>query len=265
LANPILADLHMEIFTKSGKVPFTIPSPGKLSTPGIVHNFTLNDANNGSVNIVNVSGTVYDQVSPQSNRVNSYDHRIIQPTSPALKYNYSNISYHGESSHYVGANGHLITLVNNESAVDPSYEQLVEFIKEDNTNEIPYSRTSFVCSDAAERVHNNAEAMGIRAAWVYIDFTNESATLNPTTNALVVGHACNLFNTTDKGLIAVDCTGGSATVDSSAGNDLSEWDNEVSLVKNEEYIPRLLYSFPGSDQLNAFLSMGTIADYYVFW
>jgi len=266
LANPVIAGSPITIFTKDGNVPFEVLRPGNSRTPSGKYNATSdNISNNSIINIVSAADAAYDQVNPQSSRVNAYKYRIIQPVSPSRKYNYLNASYLGESSHYVGADGHTITLVNNESAVDPSYKQLVEFIKEDKTNEIPYNNTSFVCSDAAERVHNNAEAIGFRSAWVYIDFTNERATLNPTTNALVVGHACNLFNTTDEGLVAIDCTGGSCPTDEAANVDLSKWDNEVSLVKNGEYTPRLLYSFPGSNKLKDFLSMGTIADYYVFW
>ena len=266
LANPVVAGSPIAIFTKGGKVPLGVLSPGKSWTPSEIYNTTLDNTNNdGGSDIISATGAAYDHISPQSSRVNTHKYRIIQPVSPPLKYNSPNISYLSESSHYVGADGHIITLMNDESAVDPNYKQLVEFIKEDKTNEIPYNNTSFVCSDAAERVHNNAEAIGFRCAWVYIGFINERATLNPATNALVIGHACNLFNTTDKGLVAIDCTGGSCPTDSAASTDLSKWDNEVSLVKNGEYTPRLLYPFPGSDKLKAFLSMGTVADFYVFW
>ena len=265
-ANPVIYGLPIPILKKYGKIPFGFLSPGKSWTPSGIYNATLdNVSNNGGGNTLNSTDAAYDQVSPRSSRVNTHKYRIIQPVSPPRKYHSSNTSYLSESSHFVGADGHTTTLVNNESAVDLNYKQLVEFIKKDKTNEITYNNTSFVCSDTAERVHNNAEAIGFRSAWVYIDFENESATLNPATNALVVGHACNLFNTTDKGLIAIDCTGGSCPSDADASIDLSKWDNEVSLVKNGEYIPRLLYSFPGSDKLKAFLSMGTIADFYIFW
>lgn len=266
LANPVIAGSPIAVFTKAGKAPFGFLSPGMSWTPSEIYNSTFDLMNNnGDINAVSAANSAYYQVNPQNSRVNANIYRIIQPVSPPFKYHSSNTSYLGESSHYVGADGHTITLVNNESAFDPNYSQLVEFIKKDKTNEIPYNNTSFVCSDAAERIHNNAEAIGFRSAWVYIDFTNERATLNPSTNALVVGHACNLFNTTDKGLVAIDCTGGSCPNDVAASIDVSKWDNEVSLVKNGEYIPRLLYSFRGSDKMKSFLSMGTIADYYVFW
>jgi len=104
----------------------------------------------------------------------------------------------------VGRDGEPIELINNPNATDPTYAELIAFIKEDSTDEHRYfsgstefSSLSYVCSDFAEDVHNNAEAAGIRAAWVSIDFGGDDE-----------GHACNAFETTDKGLVYIDCTGG---------------------------------------------------------
>lgn len=94
-----------------------------------------------------------------------------------------------------GADGSRIILHNNMSAKDPSYEELKTFLKADLTDSIPYYVDSFVCSDCAEAVHNNAEASGIRAAYVSVYFYERDK-----------GHACNAFNTTDKGMVFVDCT-----------------------------------------------------------
>jgi len=46
-------------------------------------------------------------------------------------------------------------------------------------------------------VHNNAEAAGIKAAWISIYFEGDDE-----------GHACNAFQTVDRGLIYIDCTSG---------------------------------------------------------
>jgi hypothetical protein len=105
----------------------------------------------------------------------------------------------------VGADGEPIELINNPNATNPTYAMLVDFINEDPTDEGAYmdfdSDSSFAflgrtCGDFAEMVHNNAEAAGIRAALVTIDFEGQD-----------VGHALNAFETTDKGLIYIDCTG----------------------------------------------------------
>ncbi len=99
----------------------------------------------------------------------------------------------------VGGDNKPIRLINNEDATDPTYEELVAFIYADDTNTLPYIKDgpeAFVCSDFAETLHNNAEAAGIRAGWVSIDYADGS-----------IGHAVNVFETTDMGLVFIDCTG----------------------------------------------------------
>lgn len=104
----------------------------------------------------------------------------------------------------VGGDNKPIELINNPPSHNPTYQELITFIKADLTDEHYYVDNEsilkkgqyYVCSDYAESVHNNAEAKGIRAAFVCIDFTGES-----------IGHAINAFETTDKGLVFIDCTG----------------------------------------------------------
>lgn len=102
----------------------------------------------------------------------------------------------------VGGDDEPIELINNPNATNPTYAELVAFIKEDSTDERHYrSRDwapgfAYTCADFAEDVHNNAEAAGIKAAWVSIDFEENDE-----------GHALNAFETTDKGLVYIDCTG----------------------------------------------------------
>ena len=52
-----------------------------------------------------------------------------------------------------------------------------------------------VCADFAEIVHNNAEVLGIKSAYVTITFEDGSE------------HTLNAFNTIDRGLLFIDCTG----------------------------------------------------------
>jgi uncharacterized repeat protein (TIGR01451 family) len=269
LTNLIVTGSPELIATKDASTFLEALDPGESWALIGTYNVNLDDIiNNNDSEIKNAISVTCNEASPQSCSVTThiaYKYTTTQPISSPGKCKYSNTSDPGEPSHYVGADGHKITLINNESAVNPTYKQLIEFIKKDKTNEIPYNNTSFVCSDAAERVHNDAETAGFRCAWVSIDFINQCATINPVTKAIVVGHACNLFNTTDKGLIGIDCTSGSYPTYIDAGISLSMWDNEVSLVTGEEYTPILLYSFPGSDKLKQFTPMGKIADIYIFW
>ncbi len=103
---------------------------------------------------------------------------------------------------HVGADGKPIELIPNPNATNPTYAELVAFINEDTTDSKPYLKgettLARVCADFAEDVHNNAETKGIRAAWVSIDFIGGGD-----------GHAINAFETTDRGLVYVDCTGAS--------------------------------------------------------
>lgn len=96
--------------------------------------------------------------------------------------------------------GGRIHLVNNEDATDPTWQQLEAFLRADGTDDKDYNFLSFPCGAFAEEVHNNAEEAGIKAAWVSVDFEGEGS-----------DHALNAFNTTDRGLVYADCTGGMLT------------------------------------------------------
>lgn len=105
----------------------------------------------------------------------------------------------------VGADGHPIELTNNPNARNPTFQQLMGFIMCDETDTYEYleesyppeSKRAYTCADFAEDVHNNAEAAGIRAAWVSIELEGKDE-----------GHVCNAFETRDRGLVYIDCTGG---------------------------------------------------------
>lgn len=104
----------------------------------------------------------------------------------------------------VKGNNKPVSLIDNPRAKDPTYTQLINFLKADQTDKIQYKdresgNNSFLCADFAELLHNNAETAGIRCAWVGIRFKNEEE-----------GHALNLFETKDKGPVYVDCTGDNA-------------------------------------------------------
>ena len=101
---------------------------------------------------------------------------------------------------YVKASGSPVCLVNYKNATDPSWDELLTFLRQDDTDAYLFQEGVFVCADFAELLHNNAEASGIRAAFVGVDFRADEE-----------AHALNAFNTTDKGLVYVDCTSGSSS------------------------------------------------------
>lgn len=105
----------------------------------------------------------------------------------------------------VGGDGEPIELIDNPDATNPTYAELAAFIRADATDTKAYLEEGLiglrnyeprVCADFAEAVHNNAEVAGIRAAWVSLYFEENHE-----------GHALNAFETTDRGLVYIDCTG----------------------------------------------------------
>ena len=100
--------------------------------------------------------------------------------------------------------------------------------------------TSSVCSDFAEIVHNNAEKAGIKTAWEGCDFTRAS------------GHAFNMFSTTDKGTIYIDCTG---TPHPSGNQD------KILTVK----FGKLLTAKPLFKSNYTYPNMGIVKRIYTYW
>jgi hypothetical protein len=129
---------------------------------------------------------------------------------------------------YVKASGLRVCLVNYKNATDPTWDELISFLEGDDTDEHPYIEDSFVCADFAEMLHNNAEMSGIKAAYVGVDFI------------VGEGHAINTFNTTDKGLVYVDCTRGFsapiiAELTDSEKREEREHDKIAYVVEGKEY------------------------------
>jgi hypothetical protein len=94
-----------------------------------------------------------------------------------------------DGAYIADALGRAVILLNNPSATNPTYAELLTFLKEDQTESHSYTIV-YVCADFARTLHNNAEKAGIRAGYV-----------------LCTDHAMNVFETTDKGLVYIDATG----------------------------------------------------------
>ena len=139
----------------------------------------------------------------------------------------------------LGANGEPIQLLSNSAARDVTWAQLKGFLSSDQTDKIQYKNGTFVCSDFAETLYNNAEKAGINAGYVVIDF-------GPGTP----GHACNAFMTTDRGLVFVDNTG---TI-TGTGDDCT-----VIVARGETYTPVSIFSD------TEWCPMGTISSFQVTW
>lgn len=74
---------------------------------------------------------------------------------------------------------------------DPTYNEVRNFIQEDETDENEYIKDEYVCVDFASDVNNNAQEEGIRTAFVDIRFESGA-------------HAILAFQTVDRGLIYVE-------------------------------------------------------------
>jgi uncharacterized membrane protein YsdA (DUF1294 family) len=173
--------------------------------------------------------------------------------------------------------GDFIVLINSEDASDPSYSELVGFLQQDETDLFPYIYTvslpgvyygspeshvdleriqsiidgtaqpgdPHVCADFAERLHNNAELAGMRCAYVSVTLAT-------------VGHACDAFQTTDRGLVYVDVTG---WVGDEPHPDRAV--SIVSIVVGQSYRPVSLFHEAGWQ--DSYVSMGIVTDFQVIW
>jgi hypothetical protein len=120
---------------------------------------------------------------------------------------------------YLKAPSLPIQLVNNPDAKDVSFAELKTFLLQDDTDDETYVTGVRTCGNFAEKLHNNAEEAEIKAAFVAVGFTDDSET----------PHALNAFQTTDRGLVYVDCIGeGLETVTS------EEWLVETNPCENDK-------------------------------
>ncbi len=75
---------------------------------------------------------------------------------------------------------------------DPTYNQMLNFVREDATDKNKYIVDKYECRHFATDICNNAESKGIRCAYVLLAFPDGT------------GHAIIAFNTIDKGLIYIE-------------------------------------------------------------
>ena len=161
----------------------------------------------------------------------------------------------GINCYYAGGDGQYTELFNNPQAHDPSWDELVTFLASDKTDEHDYIYGSFVCADFAEMLHNNAEASGIRAAYVLVDLSGYSDPYNYGI-PYNTGHALNAFDTTDRGLVYIDCTG-------LPGGFACSADKEIVASIGSEYIPESI--FPCAGWSSTWDSMGIVTSVDVQW
>ena len=104
---------------------------------------------------------------------------------------------------FVKASGAFIELYANTTSSDPTYEQMISFLNQENANTIPRQDNVFTSGDCAEKIFNDAELAGILTHFIIVKFDDNTV------------FACVSFNTTDKGTYYIDVADGKYTATTS--------------------------------------------------
>jgi hypothetical protein len=171
-------------FTGSSYASLAIPSHATIvtSNPDNVSAATDNPADNN----------IQAFISPET-IVNKSRSIKASDTSPVIKYSVINDKENAIGEHPV--------LMENSSAHNPSYKELLNFLNNDNTVKSKYVSPNFTCADFAQEMQNHAESQGIRCGFAGISFLDSK-----------YGHAMAVFDTTDRGLLYVDTTSGEVQI-----------------------------------------------------
>jgi len=139
---------------------------------------------------------------------------------------------------------------------NPSWAELKAFLLEDDTDKMKYIYPTVVCADFADKLQRNAEEAGWRCALVTVNLEGYPDWYDygiPSD----VGHALNAFETTDRGLVYIDCTrpalprfNGSA-------------DKTIKLGIGKEYIGTSI--FPTPNWQSVWESMGIVTSIDIKW
>ena len=92
-------------------------------------------------------------------------------------------------------------LLENPRAHDPTYSEVLGFLKADDTVKHKYDKPNFTCADFAAELQNHAEEHGLNCGYASLKFCGKEN-----------GHAVDVFDTTDEGPVYVDTTSGKPIV-----------------------------------------------------
>lgn len=128
-------------------------------------------------------------------------------------------------------NRSLIEITAYRNVTNPSYDQLLDFLKTDDTVDAAYVPDSYVCTNFAVHLYEDAESSGIAAHLVAISFEGSSA-----------GHMIDAFDTTDNGTVYIDDTG---NTQAQTANGVPSVPQLVVPVVGEIYAPQFLFPVNG--------------------
>jgi peptidoglycan hydrolase CwlO-like protein len=141
-----------------------------------------------TASLENLTLSLETQVSNLQSEVTSLENEVIQSF---------NLGYaEGESEGYqLGYDEGYVQGVEDGAGSgwyirDPTYDEAIDFINSDETDENEYT-TDYVCYDFTADFNSNAFQTGYRCGFVYIEFTDSA-------------HAIACFNTTDRGIIYLE-------------------------------------------------------------
>jgi len=140
-----------------------------------------------------------------------------------------------------------INLYNNPCARNPTFSQLISFLKKDKTDLMLYVDNSFVCADFAEKLHNNAEHQGLRCGYARVYCTDGST------------HTCNAWNTADKGLVFTDSTG----IDYHSQDPSIDCNDSIAVIHHNQVYE--CYSIIDKSREFVFGDIGEVQRVLVFW
>ena len=229
--------MHLCLYLIVVSVALSIPN---LNIPALAAAVTIIPADETSQLESEATLIESEAPDPESVVTESKEFELIEESEPTITSSTLWVGYH---TYAVGGDGHTIKLIQKSTAKDPTYQEMLNFLRTDQTDKCDYILDKFVCADFAEQVQNNAEIAGYNCAYVTVSFTDS------------VGHACNAFNTTDRGLVFIDCT------NSLDGSGPYNRDCVVNIVQGSIYKPQYLFK---SDYWYS-LPMGTVESYSVYW
>ena len=113
-------------------------------------------------------------------------------------------------------------LLENPRAHNPTYNEVMAFLKTDDTVNHKYDKPNFTCADFAMELQNHAEGQGLNCGYASLKFCGKES-----------GHAVDVFDTTDEGMVYVDTTSGKPIVTQDLGPGYSYYNlGVISSVAN---------------------------------
>jgi hypothetical protein len=147
----------------------------------------------------------------------------------------------------VGTDGHPINLETNPNAANPTWQELLNFLKQCEVDQTPYDPQNFTSGEYAEKLYNYSESAGIRSAFVVVYLYNSSTP-----------YSLNAYQTTDKGLVFIDASG--HRKEPGLPHRLYK---VVDVKIGKDYLPENLFPEPGEDLV--WQSPGKVKDFLIEW